>query len=371
MHSMLLLVFSTLLQFVFADLPVHCLRHEIVGQWEFIMSPPSSQRSSCGHERPDNPKKQPPIHSLPGLEENDRTNTRTKTITLMSPNQATTDTDLAGSFTLIYDEGFEVVVDNLSFFAFSRFDLDSMGQNTTHCEETMTGWYHDQNGGNYGCYYGRKVGSGNVDNSVNLNLKNYDFLASGPDNVKDLSSKYITDTAEVSEEPLSEAFHHEVVAKLNAQSHHTFSRLADPLNLLQKRGKKHWKAKAYSHFVNKTRSELNRMAGIRRSIGLREAGMNHRRSRPESENSPSTFFQRSMVPKSVDWEEEGVLDPVINQGDCGSCYTVATTRMLSARRRISTKNPSAEAFSISFPLQCSEYNQGCDGGYAFLQSKWS
>ena len=28
-------------------------------------------------------------------------------------------------------------------------------------------------------------------------------------------------------------------------------------------------------------------------------------------------------------------------------------------------------FSISFPLHCAEYNQGCDGGYAFLQSKWS
>lgn len=26
---------------------------------------------------------------------------------------------------------------------------------------------------------------------------------------------------------------------------------------------------------------------------------------------------------------------------------------------------------MSFPLHCSEYNQGCEGGYAFLQSKWS
>merc|ERR1719428_1837828 len=45
--------------------------------------------------------------------------------------------------------------------------------------------------------------------------------------------------------------------------------------------------------------------------------------------------------------------------------------MLSARNRIRKGNHKAEAFSINFPLFCSEYNQGCDGGYGFLQSKWS
>jgi cathepsin C len=45
--------------------------------------------------------------------------------------------------------------------------------------------------------------------------------------------------------------------------------------------------------------------------------------------------------------------------------------MLSARNRIATQNKDLEPFSITFPLVCGEYNQGCDGGYAFLQSKWS
>jgi len=26
---------------------------------------------------------------------------------------------------------------------------------------------------------------------------------------------------------------------------------------------------------------------------------------------------------------------------------------------------------VTFPLQCSEYNQGCNGGYGFLESKWA
>jgi cathepsin C len=79
-------------------------------------------------------------------------------------------------------------------------------------------------------------------------------------------------------------------------------------------------------------------------------------------------------PSSWDWRNasgSNWLDHSLDQGDCGSCYAVATTRMLSARHRIKQKNPKLEAFSIDFPLMCSEYTQGCGGGYAFLATKWS
>jgi cathepsin C len=45
--------------------------------------------------------------------------------------------------------------------------------------------------------------------------------------------------------------------------------------------------------------------------------------------------------------------------------------MLTARNRIRQGDASLPAFSVSFPLHCSEYNQGCDGGYGFLESKWN
>lgn len=45
--------------------------------------------------------------------------------------------------------------------------------------------------------------------------------------------------------------------------------------------------------------------------------------------------------------------------------------MLTARNKIRANSVSEPSFSVSFPLYCSEYNQGCDGGYGFLQSKWS
>lgn len=45
--------------------------------------------------------------------------------------------------------------------------------------------------------------------------------------------------------------------------------------------------------------------------------------------------------------------------------------MLAARYRIQHQNPSFDGFSFNFPLFCSEYNQGCNGGYAFLASRWA
>jgi len=45
--------------------------------------------------------------------------------------------------------------------------------------------------------------------------------------------------------------------------------------------------------------------------------------------------------------------------------------MLTARNRIRAGSTAEPSFSVSFPLLCSEYNQGCDGGYGFLQSKWT
>mmetsp|Transcript_116385 Transcript_116385/g.336175 ORF Transcript_116385/g.336175 Transcript_116385/m.336175 type:complete len:283 (+) Transcript_116385:100-948(+) len=88
----------------------------------------------------------------------------------------------------------------------------------------------------------------------------------------------------------------------------------------------------------------------------------------------ATRVRRASDPESFDWRDrdgKNWLTPVVSQGDCGSCYTISTVHMLTARHRISKRDTSLPPFSVSFPLYCSEFNQGCDGGYGFLQSKWS
>jgi len=47
-----------------------------------------------------------------------------------------------GKWTMIYDEGFEVDVDNMNYFAFSKFYKEGH-EYKSECSKTLKGWYHD------------------------------------------------------------------------------------------------------------------------------------------------------------------------------------------------------------------------------------
>merc|ERR1719473_1177685 len=81
-------------------------------------------------------------------------------MTLQDPNTAQDQDGGYGTWTMIYDEGFEVAFQDYTFFAFSGFSFVNGPHgktNVSHCGETQVGWYHDTNRHNWGCYYGKKV----------------------------------------------------------------------------------------------------------------------------------------------------------------------------------------------------------------------
>jgi cathepsin C len=200
---------------------------------------------------------------------------------------------------------------------------------------------------------------------------------------------------------------------------------------LNAEGNSLWHAKASALFDNKSMAELENMAGIKRSVELSEASqltktwkkyhdelshavrlaetcsattehvgdkvhkkttgvlarllspgqlppqpceLAHTVANLAEQESIAKEMARGL-PRAFDWRNgpdgKDYVQPVADQSDCGSCYMVSTTRMLTARHRVALKDPSAEPFSISFPLYCSEYNQGCNGGYGFLGARWS
>lgn len=361
---------------VHADLPVHCLRHQVIGDWEFELGGLSAHRSSCGHMRPD----------IEGVQPNSLEKTsEVKRVSLLDPHVASTSKDSAGTFTMIYDEGFEMNVEGITFFAFSRFDLSPSGKNVSRCGETSRGWYRNANRTQWGCYRARKV-------HQPLSLISL-IPAPAP-----ASAAY--------DAPLSLSWHRNRVEQLNSMN-----------------GR--WKARVYHRFVGLSLRQINSYAGIRRSTPHKPAVLDHLHkghkpallevgqancpeappmARPKAENVLSrlllqgqrgpkpcqvrqqakVYFQptdaatlavESELPKSFDWRTarggRNFVEPVMDQGDCGSCYMVSTMRMLSARHKIRLNDTKAEPWSISFPLHCSEYNQGCKGGYGFLASKWS
>jgi len=372
---------------VLADLPVHCVRHQIVGEWDFQLGGLSKERTSCGHQRPDVEGVQP--KTIDHV-------TEVKRITLSEPKLARTSSG-TGFYTMVYDEGFEVQVDDLKFFAFSRFDMvaGSMGatHNMSRCGETARGWYRDASRKSWGCYVAQKIHNG-TKSTKSSPQDGVSLLSIAPSVVR--SPNY--------DKPLDLDWQKNRVRKLN---------------LMQTQ----WTARVYSRFVGKSLRDLNTYAGIRRPVP-RQTSMSRRALkgtallevsqadcpglpamrrhkagdllpnmllRGQSGLTPCQLRRQSEVfspvvdaailavekelPTQFDWRNarggRDFLEPVMDQADCGSCYMVSTMRMLSARHKIRMNYSMAEPWSISFPLHCSEYNQGCKGGYAFLASKWS
>ena len=86
-----------------------------------------------------------------------------------------------------------------------------------------------------------------------------------------------------------------------------------------------------------------------------------------------SFFQflsvAKRLPRFFDWRNVGgvnYVSPVRNQGTCGSCYVFSSLAMHEARIRIATNNTKTTIFSAQEPVSCSEYSQGCDGGFIYL-----
>jgi len=454
------LLLSTWSLLASADLPVHCLRHQVVGAWDFHLGPSGSSRSACGHRRPDTPDAQPPSSFISELGD-----TRTLQVTLRDPASASDSEGRTGSWTMIYDEAFEVKLGDQVFLAFSSFEWVDDGENgrrnVSHCDATQVGWYRNEARTEWGCYVARKAlsnfGSGvstagespllaggapshttgvaavetaprqlaaedrpaavpdsNADagpDQNNLEAARSRPKASGrrssssqgflerqepppppPPEAQQSEEEEEAMSGDSSSEPspsslagaLNEISLSELPASYKAwtpnstgfdhpMAGHWQESVAQALNFMQLG----WSAAAYSFFEGKTPRELNRFAGVRRHLpGQKPQRPGQAGAASAAPPTLLSVAEHSQVEESedFDWRRRhghNWMTPVVNQGDCGSCYTISTVHMLTVRHRIQKQDPSLAQFSVSFPLYCSEYNQGCDGGYGFLQSKWS
>jgi len=87
---------------------------------------------------------------------------------------------------------------------------------------------------------------------------------------------------------------------------------------------------------------------------------------------PHTYIKS--VPSAWDWRDvKGInyVSPVRNQGGCGSCYCFGATAMLEARTRILSNNTDQVVLAPQSIVSCSEYSQGCAGGFEYLVGKYA
>jgi len=133
MHAHKLLALVHLLPAVVADIPAHCLAADVLGTWEFSLGVPVDQaRVSLTCDL---------LDVLPYKTD----------ITLSAPSRAVDDSGNQGTWTMIYDQGFEVTIPDrqdpsknrvyFHFMAYSQNGSDVV----TDCGKSLQnyGWVHD------------------------------------------------------------------------------------------------------------------------------------------------------------------------------------------------------------------------------------
>ncbi len=61
-----------------------------------------------------------------------------------------------GAWTMVYDEGFDIQLDGVDYFGFSKFYKEGY-EHKSDCSSTLMGWYHDKTNKMQGCWKGHKT----------------------------------------------------------------------------------------------------------------------------------------------------------------------------------------------------------------------
>jgi len=396
-----LIVLLALIRDVRSDLPVHCLTSDVAGIWRFCLDRDRDvQLPRCGSDTPNTNLGNLRLSNYSSwLEANrggvgecitvqlttdeaaDGTSGREDWKRLVVRDGDRTSGDI-GRWTMVYDEGFEVRLDNgRVLFAFSHYaptseancppphngqGEDNHGRTqcyVSHCHRTQIGWHSDAS--EYGCFVGSKLSSRTPRPPRTTNYVRHiapSADSTQPDNEGDANTPTTTTTAIdtgvcASRRPIFVRYHHhpptdDVIPSSSAV-----------------------------RFAGKPGRRLTIGSVLRRSGGVsflqsRALFASNFPCPLAATSTPPTTETRGgqhELPASFSWEGELGRDDVINQQDCGSCYAIACAYALQSRFRIELSRRGVRDVPVQLSAQsvlsCSPYNQGCDGGYPFLVGK--
>lgn len=372
-----------------ADLPIHCIHSQVVGEWKFEVSQLKPEKEKeCGFHHPD----QNVLH-FNGQNHFEFDISKTHKVHLKSPDSAVSDDGTKGSWTMVYDEGFETKLNGLTFFAFMRYYpkkqthwmfSDHVDDYVSDCDRTMTGWYHTADKKQWGCFRAYKssvqptsfnIVPGKPTGNSEVRSVHYDAPVVSPFSFAELESKITVRRPSHDYIDLDNTFEpdYEFVDSVNKDESST------------------WQAAVHEQFIGKKMKEMLKMLGGHRKFSkphfrFAELNRHHHSARKHLKGRARALAlhrlsqsatESSELPENWDWRSvdlgsgvENFDSPVRNQRSCGSCYALASVYAMESRVRIATKNRRKPELSPQHVLACSRTNQGCEGGYPFLVGKF-
>jgi len=315
------------------DLPIHCLNTHIAGTWKFSVSDLTTKPTDCGYSHPDSNR-----YHFDHPAEDKFSPTDKIDVTLRLPDYAeSSSSSVNGSWTMVYDEGFEVTLGDRVYFAFSKYvprfsfvKSDEVADYRSICTETMVGWFRTASGMT-GCWKGERTDSASL------------IAANTIKTAKD-SEHIVTVIPDI---PVNLKF------KADEWLIHTVNN--DPASS--------WTAVANSRFQDQPLADVMVLLGAANYAkqNVHIAAVDDLRADTE---------KYSGLPDHWDWREHGYVDEVVDQGNCGSCYAMATISAVNSRFRVKSEGKMGLNLSGQNLLTCSSYNQGCEGGYPYLAAKY-
>ncbi|GAB5363204.1 hypothetical protein AAMO2058_000863500 [Amorphochlora amoebiformis] len=380
------------------DLPIHCRRKWVYGEWTLKKSAVTEGVNRCGYATPDSNEQH---FSNKGVFEFSESG-KEMTIALKKPNiveclEGCEEGKNNGYFSLIYDEGMEIKLPGFNFFAFFHYRpkantnikmSDRLEDYDSECDKTRTGWFHT--GGvmpkYWGCASMLQVKAVSPQNcSLRNDLKSMDPVVSPYGNFAYKSIHEEKPRFRLESSKAKAEFAKRACTTYEAQlleSAGIGSKQAEILRLDQNAKftydhewiKAHnldpnslWEAVAYDHFEGISLDEAMKRLGGSKSKVIPSVSSHSRHHRSRTSNLVGTGV--SGLPKEFDWRKKGISTPIQDQGNCGSCYAQAALDVAAMRWQIKNPDSPKKFFSVQDHMDNAFYNQGCQGGYPFLVGK--
>jgi len=309
-----------------ADVPTNCAYADSLGVWSFDLGTSGGPEvsSTCGYDKLGSIQSTLEIELL---EEATAVNKKTGS---------------RGTFTTIYNQGFEIYLDGQKWFVYYYFD-----SNGYRCDKTSVGYKHDDNGRNWSCIQGTKV---NSDATLDRESPFYemdswldqDATKQALDSISENQyfrndQKFISELNSIENLPWT-AEHNIDDEKYTLKEHFLRGGAAVVSD------------KMSQNFDSKFKSLEDK---IEYSKNLKSSSL-------------------SDYPENLDWRNmngQDFVSPVEDQGSCGSCYAFASGAVYESRVRIMSNNNLQPIMSEQNMITCGQditYNQGCSGGWVVL-----